>query len=74
MVLLAGCANEPATPAQFGEMSHLGMMVAFEPEGAEASEVLPEMKKTVASKVLSSMAFQRVTGLSADPARLLDLD
>ncbi len=73
-MLLAGCANEPAASVPFGEMSHLGMLVANEPDGAESSEDVPQMKRTVASKVLSSMAFQRVTGLRADPASLLELD
>jgi hypothetical protein len=74
MLLLGGCANEPAASVSFGEMSHLGMLVAIEPDGTESSEGVPRMKRTVASKVLSSMAFQRITGLRADPARLLELD
>ncbi len=74
MVLLSGCANEPAASIPFGEKYHLGMLVAIEPDGAESSEGVPRMKRTVASKVLSSMAFQRVTGLRPDPARLLEVE
>ena len=74
VLLLAGCANEVPGSAPFGEASHLGMFVAIEPARAAATHDLPELKKTIASKVLTSMAFERVTGLPSDPARLLELD
>jgi hypothetical protein len=68
---LAGCASD--TP--FEPPMSLGAMVVT-PKGS-AKNTNPEFaaaKKTVASKVLSAMAFERVTGFKADPARLLETE
>jgi type IV pilus biogenesis protein CpaD/CtpE len=60
--LLAGCANNP--PISTG----------FAPP-AQANEVDPDpSKKTLASKVLSAIALERVTGRKPDPARLTELN
>lgn len=58
-------------------MSRLGALVLTPADlPSEASGLREELapRKTVASKVLSAMAFERVTGLKADPARLLETD
>ena len=73
--MLAGCANEPiASPFQ-QPVAHLGAIAAT--SDAPAGDTIADAgarKKTVASKVLSAMAFERVTGLKADPARLLEAE
>ena len=61
--LLAGCANN--TPLSTG----------FAPPAQAAAE--PDRdpsKKTLASKVLSAIALERVTGRKPDPARLTELN
>jgi len=65
--LLAGCANsEPlssglASPAQVAP--------------TQPTPATPETpKKTLASKVLSAIALERVTGRKPDPARLIELN
>jgi hypothetical protein len=71
--MLAGCANEPiASPSQHN-MSHLGGLVLL-PQDLSDTQAPAMPHKTVASKVLSAIAFERVTGLKADPARLLQTD
>jgi hypothetical protein len=63
--LLAGCANsEPlssglASPAQ---------------AAAPISDPGNAGRKTLASKVLSAIALERVTGRKPDPARLIELN
>lgn len=74
VMLLAGCANEQASDINFGTMAHLGVFSSVDDEDTSQVPDVPLMKKTVASKVLSAMAFERVTGLHADPARLLETD
>ena len=62
--LLAGCANN--TPLSSG----------FAPP-AQAAAAEPERdpsKKTLASKVLSAIALERVTGRKPNPARLTELN
>jgi hypothetical protein len=42
---------------------------------AQADEFrTPELKKTVASRVLSAIALEKVTGRKPDPKRLMELD
>ena len=63
--LLAGCANN--TPISTG----------FAPPAQAAQVTEPERdpsKKTLASKVLSAIALERVTGRKPDPARLTELN
>jgi hypothetical protein len=63
---LVGCANNPpfsaglAPPAQAAE--------------AELALDRDPSKKTMASKVLSAIALERVTGRKPDPARLNELN
>jgi hypothetical protein len=59
--LLAGCANSQPLSTGFA-----GPAQAAEAEGDPA-------KKTLASKVLSAIALERVTGRKPDPARLNEL-
>lgn len=72
---LAGCANEPNASPYQQNMSHLGGLVLLPQDLGETSTDSAAMpRKSVASKVLSAMAFEKVTGLKADPARLLQTD
>ena len=60
--LLAGCANNDSLSSGFT---------------APAQAAVPERdpsKKTMASKVLSAIALERVTGRKPDPARLNELN
>jgi hypothetical protein len=61
-VLLAGCANSP--PISTG----------FAPPAQAAEPDRDPSKKTLASKVLSAIALERVTGRKPDPARLTELN
>jgi len=60
--LLAGCAN--GQPLSSG----------FAPAAQAADGELDASKKTMASKVLSAIALERVTGRKPDPARLNELN
>ena len=60
--LLAGCAN-----SQPSASSLVTPAQAAEPERDPS-------KKTLASKVLSAIALERVTGRKPDPARLTELN
>ncbi len=59
--LLGGCAN--SEPLASGLTSP-----------AQAEPVRDPSKKTLASKVLSAIALERVTGRKPDPGRLIDLN
>ena len=61
-VLLAGCANSPPLSTGFA-----APVQAAEPERDPS-------KKTMASRVLSAIALERVTGRKPDPARLTQLN
>ena len=60
--LLAGCANSQPLAVGFA-----GPAQAAEPDRDPS-------KKTLASKVLSAIALERVTGRKPDPARLTELN
>ena len=60
--LLAGCSNTEPLSSGFA-----GAAIASEPERDPG-------KKTMASKVLSAIALERVTGRKPDPARLNELN
>jgi len=60
--LLAGCANSQPLSSGFATPAQ-----AAEPERDPS-------KKTMASKVLSAIALERVTGRKPDPARLNELN
>jgi hypothetical protein len=61
-VVLAGCANSQPLSTGFAAP-------------AQAAEVERDpSKKTLASKVLSAIALERVTGRKPDPARLTELN
>jgi hypothetical protein len=59
--------------SQLGAGQLAAMPVVMEREAPAATSLDPA-RKTVAAKVLSAMAFERVTGRKADPARLLMVD
>jgi hypothetical protein len=59
--LVAGCANQP-----------LSSGLSAPAQAAEGQE--DPAKKTLASKVLSAIALERVTGRKPDPARLNELN
>jgi hypothetical protein len=59
---LAGCANNPQISTGFAP-----------PAQATEADSDPS-KKTLASKVLSAIALERVTGRKPDPARLTELN
>jgi hypothetical protein len=61
--LLAGCANS----------SPLSTGLAPPAQAAEPEPYRDPRKKTMASKVLSAIALERVTGRKPDPARLNEL-
>jgi len=61
-VLLAGCANSQPLSTGFAAPAQ-----AAEPERDPS-------KKTLASKVLSAIALERVTGRKPDPSRLNELN
>lgn len=72
---LAGCANEPVASPVDGQMYRLGAIVVTpEDLAGDRDGARSQPKKTVASKVLSAIAFERVTGFKVDPARLLQTD
>ena len=65
-VLLAGCANNQPFSTGFAPPA----------QAAQAEPVLDRdpARKTMASKVLSAIALERVTGRKPDPARLNELN
>jgi hypothetical protein len=63
--LTAGCANNQPFATGFAPPAQ-----AAEPAGPERDP----SKKTMASKVLSAIALERVTGRKPDPARLNELN
>ena len=72
---LMGCANEQTGVARSFSMAYLGASPVDAANAADFDgDADPATKKTVASKVLSAMAFERVTGFKADPARLLETE
>lgn len=76
VLCLAGCANEPIAAPYDPPMS-LGAIVVtpqdLAPDTVTSRRRVDSIQtKTVASKVLAAMAFERGTGLKADPARLID--
>jgi hypothetical protein len=62
----AACANER-------EPSYLGMRAnAFRTDSP--AEAAAPIKKTLAAKMLTAIALEKVTGLKPDPARFAELD
>lgn len=68
----SACANErPSLP--FGEQGRMNLIgSAHAAEALDDGPAIP--RKTLASKVLSAIALERVTGLKADPGRLIEHD
>ena len=63
----AACANDGALGHQGGAMHLIGPAAAAEP--ADAMQ-----HKTLAAKVMSAIALEKVTGRKPDPERLMQLD
>jgi hypothetical protein len=65
----SACANDPA-PLLLGKQAHASPLTT----GTTARDDLPPLHKTMASKVLTAIALERVTGRKPDPARLAELN
>jgi hypothetical protein len=61
-VLLSGCVNSPQLSSGFAD-----------PAQAAVEDPEPS-KKSLASKVLSAIALERITGLKPDPSRFNELN
>ena len=78
---LAACANDGATTSELLPTSALASTTRTEIRGAgsaadtsargEAPAKTELPKKTIADRVLTAIALERVTGLKPDPSRLL---
>ena len=74
-VLAGGCARDSG--ASFGGPSYLGagsLQMVGAAQAADRDDIAEAPRKTMAGKVLSAMALERVTGRKPDPSRLNDLD
>ncbi|MBS0241470.1 MAG: hypothetical protein JSS20_04785 [Proteobacteria bacterium] len=67
--LLAGCANE--TPGYSG-LGVTNALAIVSPQPSPAADADKVHKKTMSDRVLAAIAFERVTGMKSDPARLRD--
>jgi hypothetical protein len=79
VLLGAGCANDELGAANQGRMHLIGPAQAAAAEAERTAEApRPETpaprRTTPASKVLSAIVLERVTGLKPDPSRLLASD
>lgn len=66
----AACANEPQ-PSYLGMRANAfrtGALDPVSPPGAEPA------RKSLAAKMLTAIALEKVTGLKPDPARFAELD
>ncbi|MBL8564413.1 MAG: hypothetical protein JNM89_01710 [Hyphomicrobiaceae bacterium] len=74
---LAGCANERAAePMALGFHGNATESTPSPPPRRRALSIprpASGVRQTLGGKVLSAIAFERVTGLKADPSRLRDL-
>jgi hypothetical protein len=69
----AGCANEQQ-PSYLGMRANAfrtGGLGVVSPAGAASAE---PAKKSLAAKMLTAIALEKVTGLKPDPARFAELD
>lgn len=67
----AACANDPV-PSPLATANALQMHLLPAVDTPENAGI--ELKKTHASRVLSAIALERVTGRKPDPARLMELE
>lgn len=65
----AGCANDGSV----GSVGYQGGMMHLT-GGAAAHDAAEPGQKTLASKVMSAIALEKVTGRKPDPGRLMQLD
>jgi hypothetical protein len=73
--VLAGCAQDGLTPPSFAGLSDVG--AASEMARGEFTTdvpVDPALRHVNTNRVLGAMAYQKVTGRSVDPARLIGSD
>lgn len=76
----AGCAQEPSNPLAYYAGASAVITDAL-PQGyadaptlEAAAEAMQAAQKTLAAKVLASIALERVTGAKPDPARFAELN
>ena len=65
---LAGCASENPSVSALGSTSALAVTAAPPEQAGPQPGQMP--RKTMSDRVLAAIAFERVTGLKTDPARL----
>jgi hypothetical protein len=70
MVTLAGCAQQGASRPAFIGLSDLAGEPAAASPGEPAQELSEGLRHVQSNKVLSAMAFQKVTGQAVDPESL----
>ena len=73
--MLAGCANSsPPLVANFAAPAAPTTGIVGQNQAQAAEPDRDPSKKTMASKVLSAIALERVTGRKPDPSRLTELN
>ena len=68
-VILAGCAKESGSV-----LTGLAPVSPAEASGIDGNLTQDPTKKTLASKMLTAIALERVTGRKPDPSRLSELN
>jgi hypothetical protein len=69
----AACANEPQ-PRYLGMRANAFRTGALDPVSPAGVEPAEPAKKSLAAKMLTAIALEKVTGLKPDPARFAELD
>ncbi|MBS0239893.1 MAG: hypothetical protein JSS54_04410 [Proteobacteria bacterium] len=70
-LLLAGCAQQGSHPAYIGLSDLSGGDTVGNPLTGRTSEPSEALRHVQSNKVLSAMAFQKVTGRTVDPESLV---
>lgn len=70
-LLLAGCAQQGSRPAYIGLSDLSGKDTMGNPPTGRTGEASPALRHVQSNKVLSAMAFQKVTGRTVDPESLV---
>lgn len=73
-VSLNACAQSPMIGASYLGMSGLQSAQSAPSQGARKAEVDHLKRQTLAGKVLTAIALERVTGLKPDPARFSEIE
>lgn len=69
----AACANEPQ-PSYLGMRANAFRTGALDPVSPAGAEPAEPARKSLAAKMLTAIALEKVTGLKPDPARFAELD